>query len=150
MVKRFHLAPLQELSNLRLEQATQQLGQLISSEQQASERLELLIQYRNEYQAQFLAAASQGLDPQRWQNYRQFLGKIDEAIEQARAQAAVARQRTAAGQKNWHEKRGKVKAFDTLAQRFRARIAYEESRNQQKLLDEHAARFFAEGNKEED
>jgi len=144
MVKRFHLAPLQELSNLRLEQATQQLGQLISGERQASQRLELLVQYRNEYQVQFLEAAARGLDPQRWRNYSQFLAKIDDAIEQARAQVAAARQRTAAGQKNWHDKRGKVKAFDTLAQRFRARIAYEEARNEQKTLDEHAARFLGE------
>lgn len=149
MTKQFHLAPLQELSNLRLEQATRQLGQLIAGEQQASQRLELLVQYRNEYQAQFLAAAEKGLDPNRWRNYRQFLDKIDEAIEQARTMAAAARQRTAAGQKNWQDKRGKVKAFDTLAQRFRERIAYEEARNQQKLMDEHAARMLGEARQEE-
>lgn len=149
MAKHFHLAPLQELSNLRLEEATRQLGQLIAGERQASQRLELLVQYRSEYQAQFLEAAGKGLDPQRWHNYRQFLDKIDEAIEQARTMAATARQRTATGQKNWHDKRGKVKAFDTLAQRFRARIAYEEARNQQKLMDEHAARILG-GAKEED
>lgn len=148
MAKHFHLAPLLELSNLRLDQAARQLGQLIAGEQQAGQRLELLVQYRNEYQALFLAAAEKGLDPQRWRNYRQFLDKIDEAIEQARTMAATARQRTAVGQKNWLDKRGKVKAFDTLAQRFRARIAYEESRTQQKLMDEHAARFF--GNAKED
>lgn len=149
MVKQFHLAPLQKLSNLRLEQATRQLGQLIAGEQQARERLELLVQYRNEYQALFLSAASQGLDSQRWRNYQQFLAKIDEAIEQARAMAATARQRTSASQKNWQEKSGKVKAFDTLAQRFRERIAYEEARNQQKLMDEHAVRFLGETKEEE-
>ncbi|MFN3883369.1 MAG: flagellar export protein FliJ [Rhodocyclaceae bacterium] len=149
MTKPFHLAPLQELSNLRLEQATRQLGQLIAGEQQASQRLELLVQYRNEYQAQFLAAAEKGLDLHRWRNYQQFLAKIDSAIEQARAMVAAARQRTSAGQKDWQDKRGKVKAFDTLAQRFRERIAYEEARSQQKLMDEHAARFL-KGAKEEE
>ncbi|WP_126444203.1 flagellar export protein FliJ [Sulfuricystis multivorans] len=144
MAKHFHLAPLLELSNLRLDQAARQLGQLINGERQAKERLELLVQYRNEYQALFLAAAEKGLDPQRWHNYRQFLAKIDEAIEQARTMTNTARQRTTAGQKHWLDQRGKAKAFDTLAQRFRARIAYEESRNQQKLMDEHAARFFGE------
>lgn len=149
MAKPFHLAPLQELSNLRLDQATRQLGQLIAGEQQASQRLELLVLYRDEYQAQFLAAAEQGLDPHRWRNYRQFLDKIDTAIEQARTMAASARQRTAAGQKNWQDKHGKVKAFDTLAQRFRERIAYEEARSQQKLMDEHAARLHGEVKEEE-
>ncbi|MFN6961364.1 MAG: flagellar export protein FliJ [Rhodocyclaceae bacterium] len=149
MVKHFHLAPLQELSNLRLEQATRQLGQLIAGEQQARERLELLVQYRNEYQAQFLAAAEKGLDLHRWRNYQQFLAKIDAAIDQARTMADTARQRTNAGQKNWQDKRGKVKAFDTLAQRFRERIAYEEARSQQKLMDEHAARLLGGATEEE-
>lgn len=142
MNKRFNLESLQELSTLRLDQATRQLGQLIAGEQQNSQRLELLLQYRNEYHALFLDAASKGLDPHRWHNYQKFLARLDEAVEQARAMASTARTRTALGQKDWLDKRGKVKAFDTLAQRFRARVAYEESRQVQKQMDEHAARFL--------
>jgi flagellar FliJ protein len=149
MNKRFNLESLQELSTLRLDQATRQLGQLIAGEQQDSQRLELLVQYRNEYHALFLDAAGKGLDPRSWQNYQKFLAKLDEAVEQARAMANTARQRTAAGQKNWLDKRGKVKAFDTLAQRFRARVAYEESRHEQKQTDEHAARFLDHVGKDE-
>lgn len=149
MNKRFNLQSLQELSSLHLDQATRQLGQLIAGEKQDSQRLELLVQYRNEYHAQFLAAASKGLDPGSWQNYQKFLAKLDEAVEQARTMTQSARQRTAVGQKNWLDKRGKVKAYDTLAQRFRARVAYEDARNEQKQADEHAARFFdTQDNKE--
>jgi flagellar protein FliJ len=142
MNKRFNLQSLQDLSSLRLDQATRQLGQLIAGEKQDSQRLELLVQYRNEYHALFLAAASKGLDPGSWQNYQKFLAKLDEAVEQARTMTQSAQQRTAAGQKNWLDKRGKVKAYDTLAQRFRARVAYEDARNEQKQADEHAARFY--------
>lgn len=149
MNKRFNLESLQELSTLRLDQATRQLGQLIAGEQQDSQRLELLVQYRNEYHALFLDAAGKGLDPRSWHNYQKFLAKLDEAVEQARAMANTASQRTAAGQKNWLDKRGKVKAFDTLAQRFRARVAYEESRQEQKQTDEHAARFLDHVGKDE-
>ena len=52
------LKSLQELSSLHLDQATRQLGQLIAGEKQDSQRLELLVQYRNEYHAQFLAAGT--------------------------------------------------------------------------------------------
>jgi len=149
MNKRFHLESLQELSSLRLEQATKQLGQLIAGERQDSQRLELLVQYRNEYHALFLEAAGKGLDPRSWRNYQNFLAKLDEAVEQARTMAQTAKQRTAAGQKNWLDKRGKVKAYDTLAQRFRERVAYEEARNEQKQADEHAARFLDAIEKEE-
>lgn len=149
MDKRFNLQSLQDLSSLRLEQATRQLGLLIAGEKQDEARLQLLVQYRQEYHALFLEAAGKGLDPGSWRNYRNFLVKLDEAVEQARAMANSARQRTAAGQKNWLDKRGKLKAYDTLAQRFRARVAYEESRHEQKQADEHAARFLDKVGKDE-
>lgn len=143
MTKPFHLQPLLDLSNLRLDEATRQLGKLIAGEQEASQRLEMLTQYREEYQARFLSAARGGLGPDAWRNYQGFLGRLDEAIEQARAMLATSKQRTAVGQKNWLDKRGKVKAFDTLAQRHKARLAYSESRSEQKQSDEHAARRFS-------
>lgn len=142
MNKRFNLQSLQDLSSLRLDQATRQLGQLIAGEKRDAERLQMLIQYRQEYHALFLEAAGKGLDPGSWHNYQSFLAKLDEAVEQARAMAVSAQQRTALGQKNWLDKRGKLKAYDTLAERFRARVAYEESRHEQKQADEHAARFL--------
>ena len=69
MSKKFHLQPLLDLSNLRLDEATRQLGKLIAGEQEASQRLTLLVEYRAEYQARFLAAAGNGLGPDAWRNY---------------------------------------------------------------------------------
>lgn len=142
MNKPFQLQPLLDLSNLRLDEATRQLGKLIAGEQEAGQRLELLTQYRAEYQARFLDAASNGLGPDAWRNYQQFLARLDQALEQAQALVATSRQRTAAGQKNWLDKRGKVKAFDTLAQRHEMRVRHHENRHEQKQADEHAARRF--------
>ena len=142
MSKTFQLQPLLDLSNLRLDEATRQLGKLIAGEQEASQRLDLLTQYRDEYHARFLSAASAGLGPDAWRNYQHFLGRLDQAIEQARALLNQSKQRTALGQKNWLDKRGKVKAFDTLAQRHQVRIDYAENRSDQKQSDEHASRRF--------
>lgn len=142
MNKPFHLQPLLDLSNLRLDEASRQLGKLIAGEQEASQRHELLTQYRDEYQARFLVEAGQGLGPDAWRNFQHFLGRLDQAIEQARAIVTASKQRTAAGQQNWLAKRGKVKAFDTLAQRHQLRVAYAEYRSEQKQSDEHTARRF--------
>lgn len=142
MNKPFQLQPLLDLSQLRLDEATRQLGQLIAGEQEASQRLELLIQYREEYQGRFQAAAANGLGPDAWRNYQHFLGRLDQAIDQAKAMATASKQRTALGQKNWLDKRGRLKAFDTLAQRHQQRTDYAEARREQKLGDEHAARRF--------
>jgi len=142
MSKSFHLQPLLDLSNLRLDEASRQLGKLIAGELEASQRLELLTQYRDEYQARFIAAAGQGLGPDAWRNYQHFLGRLDQAIDQAHTMVTASKQRTVAGQQNWLDKRGKVKAFGTLAQRHQLRVAYTEARIEQKLSDEHTARRF--------
>lgn len=142
MSRPFQLQPLLDLSNLRLDEAARQLGKLIAGEQEASERLALLTQYRDEYQTRFLAAAGNGLGPDAWRNYQYFLGRLDQAVDQARTMVAASKQHTATGQKNWLDKRGKVKAFDTLAQRHQLRMAYADARIEQKQSDEHTARRF--------
>jgi flagellar FliJ protein len=149
MTKPFHLQPLRDLSNLRLDDAARQLGKLIAGEQEASQRLALLTQYRDEYQNRFLAAAGKGLGPDAWRNYQHFLGRLDAAIEQARLIVASSKQRTALGQKNWLDQRGKLKAFDTLAQRHEARVLHAELRQEQKQADEHSARRFSSTHEDE-
>lgn len=140
MSRKFPLQSVLDLSQLHLDEATRRLGELIAGEQEAATRCELLIQYRDEYHARFLAAAQGGLGPDQWRNFQAFLGRLDTAIAQAGELVAQSRQRTAAGQQEWLSKRGRVKAFDTLAQRHRTRVDYAESRREQKNLDEHSAR----------
>jgi flagellar protein FliJ len=142
MNKPFQLQSLLDLSNLRLDEATRSLGKLIAGEQEAGQRLELLVKYRDEYQSRFLAAAGEGLGPDAWRNYQVFLGRLDQAIDQARSMVDASKQRTVAGQKSWLDQRGKVKAFDTLAQRHQTRVEYAEARHEQKESDEHTARRF--------
>lgn len=149
MEKKFRLQSLLDLSNLRLDEASRLLGKLIAGEQEAGRQLELLMQYRDEYQARFLAAAGEGLGPDAWRNYQHFLGRLDQAIDQARTMVHASKQRTAAGQKSWLDQRGKVKAFDTLAERHRVRVVYAEARHEQKQSDEHTSRRFAVNVKEE-
>lgn len=140
MGKTFPLQTLLDLSQLRLDEATRRLGELISGEQEASQRLELLTQYRQEYQSRFVAAAQSGLSREAWANYQSFLAKLDAAVAQAGELVNASRQRTAEGQKEWLAKRGKLKAFDTLAQRHETRFQYAEGKKEQKAQDEHASR----------
>lgn len=140
MTKSFPLQSILDLSQMRLDEATRRLGELISGEQKASQRLEVLMQYREEYHGRFLDAARNGLGHQEWNNYRGFLDRLDEAIAQARDVLDQSQQLTAAGQQDWLSHRGRVKAFDTLAQRHQKKENYAQIRQEQKDLDEHAAR----------
>jgi flagellar FliJ protein len=149
VTKAFPLQSILDLSQMKLEEATRRLGELISGEQQATQRLELLAQYRDEYHARFLTAARDGLSRDQWHNYQSFLDKLDAAISQAREIVAQSHQMTAAGQQDWLAKHGRVKAFDTLAQRHQARIDSAETRQEQKALDEHSSRQHAINAKDE-
>lgn len=140
MKRQFPLQSLLDLSQLRLDQATRVLGELISGQQEAAKRLDLLVQYRDEYQTRFLASARDGMGRETLENYRAFLDRLDAAVAQARQMVAASEQRTADGQREWLKKQGRVKAFDTLAQRHQSRVVYAESRQEQKAVDEHSAR----------
>ncbi len=147
--KNFPLQSVLDLSQMKLEEATRRLGELISGEQQAAQRLELLAQYRDEYHARFLVAARDGLTRDQWRNYQSFLDRLDTAIGQAREIVAQSHQLTAVGQQNWVHERGRVKAFDTLAQRHQAKVHHAEDRLEQKNLDEHASRIHTSKTKED-
>lgn len=149
MSKSFPLQQILDLSQLKLDESTRRLGELIASEQEATKRLELLVEYRAEYHGRFLAAARDGLGREQWRNYQHFLDKLDTAIGQAQAMMAQSRQMTSAGQQDWLHKRGQVKAFDTLAQRHQAKVDYEALRQEQKALDERAARAHTSRTKED-
>lgn len=120
------------------------LGELISGQQEATQRLELLMQYRDEYQNRFLSSAKDGIGRDAWHNYRAFLDRLDAAVAQAKTMVTASAQRTAAGQQEWIDKRGRVKAFDTLAQRHQSRLLHAEAKQEQKAFDEHAARRHRE------
>jgi flagellar biosynthesis chaperone FliJ len=63
MTRAFPLQSLLDLSQLRLDEAGRKLGELIAGELEASQRHGLLVQYREEYQTRFLAAARGGSVP---------------------------------------------------------------------------------------
>lgn len=142
MSQKFPLQTLLDLSQTRLDDAARLLGQLMASEKEASERLELLIQYRTEYHTRFLETAKNGVNQDQWRNFQGFLGRLDAAVNQAQEAVRQSKQRTVNGQQHWLNKRGEVKAYDTLAERFQEKLSYAEQRREQKALDEHTSRQF--------
>ncbi len=140
MAKPFSLQTLLDLSQMRMDEAGRRLAKLLAGEQEAGERVLLLQQYRDEYLARFAAARQNGIGRNAMENYRSFLARLDEAVGQAQEMAAQSRQRTAAGQREWLDQRGQVKAFDKLALRHQLREQVIENRQEQKFQDEHAAR----------
>ncbi|GBG00710.1 flagellar FliJ protein [Azospira sp. I13] len=140
MTKPFTLQPLLELMQTRADDATKELGRRIAAEQDTKAKLNMLVQYRDEYAERFRQAAGQGLSPASWRNFQEFIGRIDEAIAQQRVVVLTSEQHTAEGQAQWLTQHHKLKAIDTLAHRHLAAEAAREQKQEQKQQDEFSAR----------
>lgn len=139
MSKAFPLKPLVELGQSRLDDATRRLGELISAENEGHRKLEMLQNYRAEYQARFQDAAREGIGPEAWRNFSAFIARIDDAIAHQAAQVDLSRDRTSQGKQVWMHERNRLKAFDTLQHRHEQKEARLEARQEQRQLDEHSA-----------
>lgn len=149
MTEPFPLQPLLDIANSRMDDAARKLGELIASDRAVEEKLELLVNYRKEYQARFIDAARNGIGPDAWRNYSAFLLKLDEAIAHQQRVASESKRRVEAGQQEWVDQRNRVKAFDTLSNRHQAQQARKEAKQEQRLTDEHAAKQFRDRREEE-
>lgn len=149
MAQPFSLQPLLEIMQTRTDEATRRLGQLIAAEQSAKSRLQMLEQYRDEYAQKLRDAISQGITQLVLRNYQEFLGRIEEAIQQQAMAVRQSENSTAAGQAHWKEQNKKMKAIDTLSQRHDTRERYRENKLEQKLQDEFSARKYAVKNDNE-
>lgn len=140
MTRPFPLQTVLELMQARADEATQQLARLIASERDAKSKLDMLQQYRDEYATRFREAAQQGITQIQWQNYQDFLNRLDDAIEQQRRNVAQQERNTASGQINWQQQRKNLKAIDTLSDRHLSRETARELKRDQKAQDEFASR----------
>lgn len=142
MTKAAPLHTLIDLSKMRLDEATRVLGNLISGEQLASERLELLKRYRDDYRTRFMTEAKNGMSRELWRNYQAFLDRLDASIVQAEEAVQHSRQRTAVGQQEWLGKKGRLRAYDTLVERQELRQQQAAQLSEQKAQDEFSAQKF--------
>ena len=141
MTKPFSLQTVLELMQVRADEATQHLARLIAAERDSKVKLEMLQQYRDEYATRFQNAAQIGITQREWHNYREFLGRLDEAIDAQRKTVAVQAKNTEVGQENWKQQRKKLKALDTLSERHFASENAQELKREQKTQDEFSARI---------
>jgi flagellar FliJ protein len=139
MSRPFPLQTVLELMQDRTDEAARELGRRLAAEHDARKQLALLEDYRNEYSRRFQAAAQAGLTPLQWANYRDFLGRLDEAIAQQHETVDRSASLTAAGQEAFIAQRGRLKAFDTLAERHERGERRRADRQEQKQSDEHGA-----------
>jgi len=130
------LKVLVELTQQKLDASTKKLRLLNSKQQEAEKKLNLLIDYRRNYQAHFVNVNNKGMSSIEWTNYLAFIGKLDSAIIEQRKIAMNAQKETEIVKTEYQDFRRKLQSYNTLVQRINQLQALKLEKHEQKLLDE--------------
>lgn len=140
MAQKLPLDTLTDLARTQTDDAARRLGALQSAQLSSSQKLDLLLQYRQDYYDQLHVLMNTGLPTAKWRNYQAFLGTLDGAIEQQRAIVAQAASRLDHGRADWQHHKRRLNSFDTLAERVRRQEMLAQAKREQRDSDERSAR----------
>ena len=143
MSNKLPLATLIELAQSKTDEATRRLGKLQSVHTSAAGKLEMLLQYRQEYMDQMQVQMQGGLQSAQLRNFQNFIGTLDGAIEQQRALTQQADSRLTHGKTDWQSSRRRLSSFDTLVERVRQQDLQILNKKEQRDSDERSARQFS-------
>ena len=142
MSKKLPLTTLIELAQGKTDEATRKLGQLQTARTSAAGKLELLLQYRQEYMDEMQLQMQDGIPSAQLRNFQNFITTLDGAIEQQRALTQQADNRLEYGRTDWQFSKRRLNSFDTLANRVQQKALYVLNKKEQRDSDERAARQF--------
>ena len=142
MAGKLPLDTLTDLARTQTDDAARRLGALQTAQLSANQKLDLLLQYRQDYYDQLHALMNKGLPTAQWRNFQAFLGTLDGAIEQQRAIVAQAASRLDHGRTDWQQHKRRLNSFDTLAERVRRQDLLAQAKREQRDSDERSARKF--------
>lgn len=140
MSKQSALDTLIELATTASDEAAQRLGKAIAAADNADQKLSLLLQYRDEYGERFKQSLKAGLSAAGYHNFRNFMAKLDEAIDSQHQLVDAARGTVDFERGQWQASERKRLSFDTLAARAEKAAEQRDNKRDQKLMDEHAMR----------
>lgn len=129
-----------DMSQRKLDDAAAKLGQLVGRQQHAEGRLLQLKQYRDDYESKLSASAAQGMDAITLANYRSFVAKLDTAIVQQTEEVQHWASSVQAAQLELNDEQRRTKSFEVIDHRRTQAETARDNRQQQKQIDEFAAR----------
>lgn len=134
------LETLIELATNQTDEAAKRLGRAIRASEDTEQKLTMLLQYRDEYEARFKAGMISGITAAGYRNFQLFLEKLDLAIEGQEKIVQDAKQRIVSERSSWQSCERKRMSYDTLATRAQQVEQRKENKRDQKLMDEFATR----------
>lgn len=140
MASRSALNTLIDLANKESDAAAKRLGAALAVRDEAQQKLDLLLQYRDDYALRCQASLAGGISTTHLQNFHLFMQKLEDAIAGQQKVVADASLRATQARAGWLACEQKKMSFVTLASRAAREDARRELWRDQKQNDEHAAR----------
>ncbi len=134
MTRSKRMQPVADVAVRREREAAVRLGECQRREQACVQRLDELQRYRDEYTRQFADGGS--LSAARLQDYRTFLGRLNQAIEQQGELLVRVRHDCEAQRRRWLDLHGRAEALGKVVSRYRVEERAGEERREQRDLDQ--------------
>lgn len=134
------LETLIDLAQRETDECARKLGAALKAAEEAEQKLDMLLGYRDDYARKLDAAQMDGITPFAYHNFVAFVGKLDNAILGQREVVKHAQYRSGAARSAWQESERKRLSYRTLSERAAADALKLENKRDQKAMDEHAAR----------
>lgn len=130
------MEPVARMADNRQQNAARQLGDWQKALEERQARLDELSSYRDEYAERFESHTAMPLTGVSVRDYRLFLSRLNEAIEQQMRLVAVARAELDRSRGQWVEARGRNQAINRLVERFEADERRDMDRREQAEQDD--------------
>lgn len=134
------LAPVIEMAEQTEQEAAGKLAKLQQQLLQAEQQLAGLEQYRNDYQQQWITRGQTGVTGEWLMNYQRFLSQLETAIEQQRNSVQWHRRNAEKARAQWQQAYTRLEGLKKLVQRYHDQARHIADRQEQKDMDEMAAR----------
>jgi flagellar protein FliJ len=134
------LETLIELAQRDSDAAAKRLGAALKAVEEAEQKLQMLLGYRQDYADRLDQAQMAGMTPFAYANFVAFVGKLDNAINGQQEVLKHAKYKSELEKKNWQESERKRLSYRTLTERAAAEALKIENKRDQKMMDDHAAR----------
>lgn len=134
------LAPVIEMVEQTEQEAAGKLAKLQQQLLQAEQQLAGLEQYRNDYQQQWITRGQTGVTGEWLMNYQRFLSQLETAIEQQRNSVQWHQRNAEKAREQWQKAYTRLEGLKKLVQRYHDQARHIADRQEQKDMDEMAAR----------
>lgn len=131
---------LQEKATKAVESAQESLATALKNLDSEREKEKLLVEYKQGYVDSLSQSLSNGLNIESYQNYQNFLLKLDEAIDAQTHVIEMANAEVTMKRSTLQETQKKKLSYDVLLERADKRVQKAALKQDQKMMDEFAMR----------